>query len=207
VPPSTRRFVLAASVFVWAGAAFAQSGPTAPIGDPKKCVVVVEELKNVGFRIGDAQMVAETLLNGLRKRVSQDGAMYEGAMTSVGQLNKMLGQSIEGGTVQQRQIDYYKACIANAPWRVHAKLVGKTGIEVTCKKADDKEPVEKKKFEGKNFVDARDKLVAAIPTFCTQIPDISMIPLEPAPGEKPGEIPGMSKKKETKPWTPPPRRD
>jgi hypothetical protein len=193
-----------------AGPALAQSAGPTSFPDPKKCVVVVEELKDVGFRIGDAQMVAEALLQGLRKRVGQDGALYEGVAASTGKLNKLLGNSIEGGTIQEQQLSYYKACIGNAPWRVHAKLVGKKGIEVSCRKVDaDKkaEPADKKRFEGKTFVEARDKLAEAVPTFCMQIPDVSFIPLEPSPGEKPGEIPGLSKKKEAKPWTPPPRRD
>ena len=186
--------------------------PSALLGDPAKCVVVVEDMGNVGFRISDAQIVAETVLTPLKKRVGQQAAMFEGVLKSSQQMKRMLGPTVEGAGPQDAQLKHYTACRDASPWRVKASFGGpqkgkskKHWIDVTCRKKDADAVVDKVHVEGDTFVLARDELQKAMGGFCMQIPDISMIPVEPTPGaQAPGPV-GMSKK-ELKPWTPPPPR-
>lgn len=194
--------------------AAAQSvGPSsASLGDPAKCVVVVEDMGNVGFRISDAQVVAETVLTPLKKRVGHQAAMYEGVLKSAQRMKKMLGPTAEGAGPQETQLQHYTACRDASPWRIKASFGSpakgkskKHWIEVSCHKRDSELAVEMARVEGNSFLEARDLLAKAMGTFCMQIPDISMIPVEPSPGSTGAGPPGMSKK-EPKPWTPPPPR-
>lgn len=205
--------VLAVLVLASLPAAAQSVGPSsAALGDPARCVVVVESFENVGFRISDAQVVAETVLVPLKKRVGQQAAMYEGVLKSAEQMKKMLGPTAEGAGPQETQLAHYTACREASPWRVKASfgLAGKGKakkhwIEVACRKKGAETVVDKARVEGESFVLARDALHKAMDTFCMQIPDISMIPVEPAPGTRNEGPPGMSKK-EIKPWSPPPPR-
>ncbi|MBI1949575.1 MAG: hypothetical protein HYS27_28065 [Deltaproteobacteria bacterium] len=201
--------LLAASV-----PAAAQSiGPTnAALGDPAKCVVMVEDMGDVGFRISDAQAVAESVVAPLKKRVGAQAAFYEGVLKAAQSMKRMLGPTVEGAASQDTQRKHYEACRDASPWRVKATFgapkkgkVKRHWIEVVCRKKDGDAVTDKLHVEGDSFVLARDELHKAMGTFCMQIPDISMIPIEPTPGDKPAEPPGMSKK-EVKPWTPPPPR-
>ncbi len=203
-------------VLVATGPAMAQSiGPTnAALGDPAKCVVMVEDMGNVGFRISDAQAVAESVVSPLKKRVGAQAAFFEGVLTSAQSMRRILGSTVEGGTPQETTRKHYEACRDAAPWRVKASFGApakgkgkpkKHWIEVTCRKKGSDSVVDRVRVEGDTFVLARDELNAAMPRFCMQIPDIAAIPIEPAPGERPKEPPGMSKK-EPKAWTPPPPR-
>lgn len=201
-------------MLVCAAPAAAQSvGPTnAMLGDPAKCVVMVEDMGDVGFRISDAQGVAETIVVPLKKRVGAQAAFYEGVLKAAQSMKRLLGPTVEGAASQDTQRQHYQACKDAAPWRVKATFGApkkgkskKHWIEVTCRKKDSDAIVDKARVEGDSFVLARDELHKAMGAFCMQIPDISMIPIEPVPGATPAEPPGMSKK-EPKPWTAPPPR-
>jgi hypothetical protein len=189
------------------------------VPDAKKCVIVVEELKDVGFRIADAQAVAQILEAKLRERVGRDGVIYGGVAKSQAQLQKMLGPGVETPAIQQEKLDYFKAAEANAKWRVSAKFGTnkkapadkRNWITVACRKADSKTVVDEKRVEAKTFADATDALRTAMPTFCLAIPAPEQLPIEGVaqpngPDAGPGEPPGMRKKKEPKAWTPPPPR-
>ncbi|MCC7070659.1 MAG: hypothetical protein IT383_05010 [Deltaproteobacteria bacterium] len=194
--------------------AAAQSiGPTnAALGDPARCVVMVEDMGNVGFRISDAQAVAESVVSPLKKRVGPQAAFFEGVLKSAQSMRKILGSSVEGGTPQETTRKHYEACRDAAPWRVKASFGGpakgkgkKHWIDVACRKNGSDHVVDRLRVEGDTFVLARDELNKGMGTFCLQIPDLAAIPIEPTPGEQPKVPPGMSKK-EPKPWTPPPPR-
>ena len=201
-------------MLVCAAPAAAQSiGPTnAILGDPAKCVVMVEDMGDVGFRISDAQGVAESIVAPLKKRVGGQAAFYEGVLKAAQSMKRLLGPTVEGAASQDTQRHHYEACRDAAPWRVKATFGGpkkgknsKHWIEVTCRKKDSDTVVDKRRVEGATFMLAREELITAMGSFCMQIPDISMIPMEPVSGAKPAEPPGMSKK-EQKPWTLPPPR-
>jgi hypothetical protein len=192
---------------------------TPTLGDPKKCVVILEGMGDVGFRISDAQVVADGVITAMRKRVGFEGAHYAGVAESAAAMKKLLATP-EGAGPQEAQLAWFKECEANAPWRIKARFgtSKKKGtqphwVTVSCRKSssdakDAKSVVEEKKLEGKTFLEARDAMVAAMPTFCGAIPSVGIIPVEPTPGAPTG--PNGTKlppPKEVKPWTPPPRRD
>jgi hypothetical protein len=195
---------------------------TPTVGDPKKCVVILDGMGDVGFRISDAGIIADGVITTMRKRVGFEGAHYAGVAESAAAMKKML-KTPEGAAPQDAQLEFFKQCEANAPWRIKARFgtSKKKGtqphwVTVSCRKSgsdakdakDPKSVVEEKKFEAKTFLEARDAMVAALPTFCGAIPAVGIIPVEPAPGTPTG--PNGTKlppPKEVKPWTPPPRRD
>ena len=183
--------------------------------DPSRCIVVVEDAGNVGLRISDAQAAHEAVVTVLRKRMGSDAVVYEGAQKNAVTMKRMLGSRSET-TIQDDQLSYHAAAAKAAPWRVRVRFGQKVGakksgehwITVGCRKAADKPtgPVEEIRFVGKNFVEAKEKLDAALPGFCMQLPSTATsLPDESKPAA-PGEIPGLHKKT-IKPWTPPPRRE
>jgi hypothetical protein len=190
-----------------------ESGDSLP--DPKRCVVLLEELTDVGFRIADAQGVAETVQRAIRKRVGRDGIVYGGVVKSQRELQKMLGQGVETPAIQQKKLDYFKAAEDNATWLLRARFgTSKKGpkdkkhwITVSCRKrgGDPKSPIEEKRVEAATFVDAKAALDAAMPTFCMQIPSMEQLPVEGVTPATPAEPPGL-RKKVPKPWSPPPPR-
>ncbi len=204
-----------ASCVVCAGLALASSGARAQsmvgaLGDPNKCVVVIEEMGKVGFRISDAQIVAEAVMTSMRKRVGFDGVAYAGVASSAKAMKRLLATP-EGAGPQEAQLAYYKACEQKAPWRVKARFGvkhHKQWITVACHKVDGAD-VEEKRFEAKTFLEARDALAAAMPAFCPAItPPVvgpSDIPNEAAAAKDATPI-GVRKKEAPKAWTPPPRR-
>jgi hypothetical protein len=209
--------------FVSATSASAQSMEQ-NLGDPSKCVVILEEMGNVGFRISDAQVVADAVLTHMRKRVGFESAHYAGVAASAAAMKKLLNTP-EGAGPQDAQLQWFKKCEDTAPWRLRARFgTDKKGdkkhwVTLSCrKKGADPDPkkggvVEEIKVDGKTFLESRDALVAALPAFCAQIPSATVIPIEGVkPPGSPADAPdagppGLSKKKEPKPWTPPPRRD
>ena len=180
------------------------------LSDPKRCVVILDGMGDVGFRISDAGIVADGVITEIRKRVGFDGAQYAGVAESAAALKKMLATP-EGGGPQEEKLAWFKVCEANAPWRIKARFgTGKKGsvphwLTVSCRKQGETVVVDERRFEGKSFLAARDALLAGMPTFCGAIPSVGVIPVEQS--VRPGELHGMSKKKEPKPWTAPPRRD
>jgi hypothetical protein len=227
-PPSHRGRPLASravssSLFIalafGAGSASAQSAkPTMP--DPKACVVVVENIGDVGLRIADAQGVIETVVLGLRKRVGNDSVVYLGTKESAAQMKRLLGKNTET-TIQDTQIAYFEAAEKAAPWRVKAKMAMKKGkhvLTVSCRKhvlmassrkRSEDDVVEEKQFSGKTFLAARDALIEAMPTFCKDIAPPVVLPIEGTTTSPatPGVTPGLKPKEPLKPWSPPPRRD
>lgn len=191
--------------------ALAQSAAPPAMSDPKRVVVVVDDAGDVGLRISDAQMAHETVITALRKRLGNDAVAYEGEKKNAAMMKKMLGPNAET-TIQDARLTWFDAAEKVAPWRVRVRFGSKKGqqfVKVTCRKASDKvdHVVDERVGTGKTFVAARDDLAAHLGEFCLALPAAaSSIPIEGATGTKTNEPPGM-KKKETKAWTPPPRRD
>jgi hypothetical protein len=216
-PARALALFLAVSPFAVVDDARAQSagaaGVAASLGDPARCVVVVDDAGNVGLRIADAQSAHEAVVTALRKRLGTDAVVYEGSRKNAEQMKRMLGSSAET-SIQDEQLKYYDAAMKAAPWRVKVRFGQKKSehwITVSCRKASadkndaDKNVVEEKRFTGKTFVAAKEAMDKALPEFCGALPTTAtLIPVEGQPG-KPGEIPGL-RKKELKPWTPPPKR-
>ncbi len=193
----------------------AQSAGAPAMSDPNRVVVIVDDAGDVGLRISDAQMAHETVIAALRKRLGNDAVAYEGEKKNAATMKKMLGPAAET-TIQDARLTWFDAAEKAAPWRVRVRFGAKKGqqfIRLTCRKASDKADhvVDERVGAGKNFVAARDDLAAHIGEFCLALPDpkgASSIPIEGANSAKPNEPPGMHKKpKQTKTWTPPPRRD
>ncbi|HEY1099185.1 MAG TPA: hypothetical protein VGF99_09655, partial [Myxococcota bacterium] len=176
--------------------------------DPKKCVVVVDDAGNVGLKISDAQSAHEAVVTALRKRLGTDAVVYEGAEKNAAAMKKMLGAASET-TIQNEQLAYFAAATKAAPWRVRVRFGSKKGehwITVGCRLAKDKPttPTDEKRFVGKSFAEAKEKLDAAMPTFCPLLPTAAA--QAPTTPTAPGEIPGLRKKKPLAPWSPPPQR-
>lgn len=191
----------------------AQSGGAGDaLGDPARVLVVVEDAGNVGLRIADAQTVHEAVITHLRKRLGNDAVVYEGTRKNAAAMKKMLGSSSET-QIQDSQLAFYDAAMKAAPWRVKARFGQKKNehfVVLSCKKVSSDKAVEKnvdeKRFTGKNFMIAKDAMIAGLDTFCLQLPATAMqLPVEKTPGQ-PGVIPGL-RKQVIKPWTPPPRRE
>jgi hypothetical protein len=219
-PARALALFLAAGSIVIADAAHAQSGGAAGVaaslGDPSRCVVVVDDAGNVGLRIADAQSAHEAVVTALRKRMGTDAVVYEGSRKNAEQMKKMLGSSAET-SIQDEQLKYYDAAMKAAPWRVKVRFGQKKSehwITLSCRKASadkngekngEKNVVEEKRFTGKSFVAAKEAMEKALPEFCGALPTTAtLIPVEGQP-PKPGEVPGL-RKKQLKPWTPPPKR-
>jgi hypothetical protein len=202
-----------------APSALAQSAPGSAVKDaltdPARVVVVVDDAGDVGLRISDAQISHELVITALRKRLGQDAVAYEGTKKNAAKLKQMLGKGAETG-VQDAQLSWFDAVEKSAPWRVKVRFGTKKGehfVKATCRKRSDDgdvaggKDVDEKVGRGKNFAAAKDDLAAQLAAFCPGLPDAaSAIPIEGATSTTPATPPGM-KKKEIKPWTPPPRRD
>lgn len=178
-----------------------QGGPALP--DPAKCQTVIDDMGKVGFRISDAQALAEMTLSEMRRRQGNDAVVYEGFLVSSEALKKMLGARSES-QVTDDQIAYYKSAIKNAKHRVRVKF-GKRGkthfIVVTCRKASapPSELVEKKEITGKTFGEVREALARDLPAFCPAIATTTAAPAGAALEN--GDTPTEAKR-----YTPPPKK-
>jgi hypothetical protein len=206
-------------VALLSGAAVAQpspapaptSGQTAATAgkDPRQCLVILETLKGVGLRISDGQLVAETVVTGLRKRLGAEAVIYAGVKDNAAAMKKLLGKGIET-VVQDDQIAFATAAEASAPWRVQASFGRKKGrevITVRCLQKGKDKPVDEQNYSGKRFSEAQDALIAGLPTFCSPLVAVATeaIPIE---GATPGLPPGVRKPPDKlTPWTIPPRRE
>jgi hypothetical protein len=173
---------------------------------------------DVGFRISDAQIVAEAVVKELRKRLGHDAVAFEGTFRSAESMKRLLNAP-EATTPQQAQLEWFQKCQANALWRVRPQFgisKGKQFVSVQCKKKETKDVVDEKRVEGKTFNDARDAFVAILPTWCTAMAPSTSTSTSSSGIVGPGDIPneradagpvGMHKQEPPKPWTPPPRRD
>ncbi len=195
-------------MFLCALTVHAQS--TDAVGDPKRVLVVVEDAGSVGLRISDAQSLHEAVLTNLRKRLGNDAVVYEGTRKNAEKMKKMLGKTAET-QVQDAQLAFFDEAMKNASWRVNAKFGQKKNehfIRLQCRKTEQKTILDDKVYTGKNFLAAKDAMDKDLDSFCQVLPvTATLIPVEGAPQpKKPGEIEGL-RKKELKPWSPPPRRE
>jgi hypothetical protein len=178
---------------------------TASLGDPSRCLVVVDDAGEVGLRIADAQSAHEAVVTALRKRLGTEAVVYEGSRKNAAQLKKMLGTSAET-TIQDEQLRYYDAAITAAPWRVKVRFGQRKGehwITLSCRTVASVTVAEEKRFVGKTFLAAKEAMDKALPEFCGALPTTAtLIPVE---RQGPGAIPGI-RKKELTPWSPPPKR-
>jgi hypothetical protein len=183
----------------------AAAGLTASLGDPSRCLVVVDDAGEVGLRIADAQSAHEAVVTALRKRLGTEAVVYEGSRKNAAQLKKMLGTSAET-TIQDEQLRYYDAAITAAPWRVKVRFGQRKGehwITLSCRTVASVTVAEEKRFVGKTFLAAKEAMDKALPEFCGALPTTAtLIPVE---RQGPGAIPGI-RKKELTPWSPPPKR-
>jgi hypothetical protein len=166
--------------------------------NPKECRVVVEELGRVGYRISDAQQLAQITLTHLRNRMGQNAVIYEGAVSSAKNMKRMLGPQSET-EIQDEQIAYYKAAIDNAKFRVRIRFGKKNKkhwASVTCRNFDSppSQVLAEKRFEAKKFREVLRLTDLAMPQFCT-----IMDPEKPKPTL-------IKKKRKAKEWSLPPRR-
>lgn len=186
-----------------AGARPASAQSAAPqLGDPSRCVVILEDMGPVGFRISDAQVVADAILTHLRKRVGFEATHYEGVAAAAAAMKKLLATP-EGAGPQEAQLAWFKACERSAPWRVRARFGTDKGgdkrhwISASCRRsglsADPKkgELTEDTRVRGATFLAARDALVAALPAFCPALTAAVQLPVEGAssPGAPHGGTP------------------
>lgn len=209
--------MLALLSLLLAGSAQAQSAAASSMSDPNKVVVIVDDAGDVGLRISDAQMVHETVITALRKRLGNDAVAYGGEKKNAATMKRMLGPNAET-TLQDTRLVWFDAAEKAAPWRVRVKFGKKKNenwVTASCRKASDKPDavVESKTGTGKTFIAARDDLAAQLPSFCMALPTAAAaLPIEGSQNSSPNPTnpqgpPGMKKKEPTKAWTPPPRRD
>jgi hypothetical protein len=182
------------------------------MANPALCQVIVDDAGDVGLRISDAQMAHDMVVHALRKRLGTDAVVYEGAQKNAATMKRMLGPAAET-SIQDEQLAYHAAAAKAAGWRVRVRFGTKKGehwITVGCRKSGDDpaKPVVENRFVGKNFLAAKEKLDAGLPTFCPQLAPVATtvdIPIEGQPGT-PQPVQGL-RKKVLKDWSPPPRRD
>jgi hypothetical protein len=188
-----------------ATASFAQYMPEAEgnYPPPEKCQVVVEDMGNVGFRIADAQAFAERTVTGLRKRLGgNETVIYEGLLKSAKDMKRRLAGSET--SLQDEQIDYYKAAAQAAQWRVKVrfgKKKGKHWVTATCWRSKDGKrkgkQVESQTWRDKRLDTLKATFAKEVMTFCLEIDPPPKKPTEPA-------VPVTRPKK--KDWSLPPMR-
>ena len=193
--------------------ASAQLGAKASFPPPEDCVVVVDEMGKVGYRISDAQMLAQEMLSAMQKRVGYSGVIYEGTLKSVADLQRRLGKNSET-TIQADKIAYLKAALKAAKYRVRIrfgrKKRGPKGkrhwVTVSCRKAGAavSDVLDEKTFKAKSFYAAKEAYAEALPAFCPAIAPPQKP--SPTPTEKDGPPKWKRKHKPKKKWTPPPLR-
>jgi len=175
--------VAAAAVVSTAGASAPNPGPIQPPTSlpASPCLVVLDDLGNVGLRITDAQSLAQIVIAGLRQRVGIDRASYGGQAAAARSMKRMLAGTGSPTTLQDQQIAEFEACERAARWRVAARFGVKARrhwITLSCRSTGPGgRELDQERFEGATFAEARDKAERALSTFCLQI-----APPGPAPG-------------------------
>jgi hypothetical protein len=204
------RFLIATLLSVVAPQALAQSAAALQQPDPAKCVLVVDDMGDVGLRISDAQGVAEDAYASFKKRLGNDAVVYEGVYKNAADMKRRLGPNSENA-IQDAQLAYYEACIKQAPHRVRVKFGKKGGkhfVSATCRKGD--AVLDEVKTEGATFLAAREAFAAKMPSFCAAVAPVQAATATPTTGApaKPGDAPAWQRKKEpTAGWQPPPKRE
>ncbi|MBN2358190.1 MAG: hypothetical protein JXR83_01970 [Deltaproteobacteria bacterium] len=162
---------LALAALLQAAAPGPSSAPAAPARS--RCLVVLEDMGNVGLRITDAQALAQTVLDGLRQRVGTDRASYGGLAASARAMKKMLAGTGTPTEVQDTQIAEYEACEKAARWRVRARFGIKARrhwVTLTCSTTGmPAKVIDKARFEGASFAEVREQTARAMVNFCLQI--------------------------------------
>lgn len=188
--------------------------------DPGVCRVILDDMGAVGYRISDAQMLAETTMSEMQKRLGYGGIVYAGTVKNAHKMKRMLGPSAET-QLQDDQIEYHRRAEAAATHRIRVRFKKKKGqhhITVTCRKQGDApgKVIEKKVFTGQKFREVRQSLAEGLPGFCTDIvaaPGMGARPAAATGGQRgeAGGPPGLSatekaRRKRLQEWSPPPPR-
>lgn len=175
--------------------------------DPAKCVVVVDDMGDVGLRISDAQMVAEDAFATFKKRLGNDAVVYEGVYKNAAEMKKRLGPNAENA-IQDAQLAYYEACMKQAPHRVKVtfgKKGGKHFVAAKCRKGD--AVLDDVKVEAATFQAARDAFAQKMPTFCDEVAPVAATATTTTPKKDEGAASWQRKKEPSAGWQPPPRRE
>jgi len=200
-------FVVAALVATHVGDAFP---------DPAACLTVVDDMGKVGYRIGDAQALAEATMNEFRRRQGNEAVVYEGFLVSSEALKKMLGSRSES-QVTDDQIAYYKAAVTSAKHRVRVRF-GKRKkthyVVVTCRASSSApdDVIAKQEVTAATFGELREAYAKALPDFCPAI--ASRAPTtappanagDPSAGAQQNTPPPTSSSKKKREWSLPPKR-
>ena len=109
--------------------------------------VVLEDMGNVGFRISDAQSLANWVSNSLAKRVGHENVAYEGLLKSKKDLARRLGNT-EIHPTQAADIQRLEAFVKEAQVWVKARFgKDKKGhwVDLSCRSSQDKTQKTKEK--------------------------------------------------------------
>ena len=170
--------------------------------------VVLEDMGNVGFRISDAQSLANWVSNALAKRVGHDNVAYEGLLKSKKDLARRLGNT-EIHPTQAADIQRLEAFVKEAQVWVKARFgKNKKGHWVTVvgpNPAKDKRQ-RKKRLYANTFHDLQPLVRTALTDFCgALIPKVAPAPARAPNTGNPALLPPKPTPKKQK-WLPPTRR-
>ena len=172
--------------------------------------VVLEDMGNVGFRISDAQSLANWVSSSLGKRVGHENVAYEGLLKSKKDLARRLGNT-EIHPTQAADIQRLEAFVKEAQVWVKARFgKDKKGhwVDLSCRSSQDKtqKPKEKKRFYAKTFHELQPAIRTALADFCsTLIPKAGTPPVVVTPVKPTGILPTQKRPTKEK-WLPPTRR-
>ena len=172
--------------------------------------VVLEDMGNVGFRISDAQSLANWVSNALAKRVGHDNVAYEGLLKSKKDLARRLGNT-EIHPTQAADIQRLEAFVKEAQVWVKARFgKNKKGhwVDLSCRAQPGKgqKPKEKKRLYANTFHDLQPLVRTALTEFCgTLIPKVAPAPARAPSNGNPALLPPKPTPKKQK-WLPPTRR-
>ena len=172
--------------------------------------VVLEDMGNVGFRISDAQALANWVSNALAKRVGHDNVAYEGLLKSKKDLARRLGNT-EIHPTQAADIQRLEAFVKDAEVWVKARFgKNKKGhwVDLSCRgsKAKGQKAKEKKRLYAKTFHDLQPLVRTTLADFCGDlIPKVGAAPARTTSPANPALLPPKATPKKQK-WLPPTRR-
>ena len=172
--------------------------------------VVLEDMGNVGFRISDAQSLANWVSNSLAKRVGHDNVAYEGLLKSKKDLARRLGNT-EIHPTQAADIERLEAFVKEAKVWVRARFgKNKKGhwIDLSCRAGQVKgqKAKEKKRLYAKTFQELQPLVRTTLANFCAElIPKVGPAVGRPPNTGNPALLPPRPPAKKQK-WLPPTRR-
>ena len=200
----TQLSLLAAFTLITSSLSWSQSGPK----------VVLQDMGNVGFRISDAQSLANWVSNGLAQRVGHENVAYEGLLKSKKDLARRLGNT-EIHPTQAADIERLEAFVQGAQVWVKARFgKNKKGhwVDLSCRKSPGKKrkATEEKRLYAATFHDLQPAVRESLRTFCSALlPSSPAVPARAQPGSAaPGRADPLPPKKPAAPkkWLPPTRR-